>query len=164
MKPSTMYAEATVAPVIESPPAGANTVNDMLLQSWGGVIRVFPAVPAAWADVTVHNVRAQGAFLVSARRTGGVTQFVRVVSLAGQPCLLRTDLTGTLTARSGTGRTVADRPGGRAHRGGGRPVPGRYLTGADDRAGGLRRAVPLGPAVAPATAAVAGPAVDRPAR
>jgi hypothetical protein len=105
VKPSTMYSEATVAPVIESPLAGANSINDMLLQSWGGIIRVFPAVPAAWKDVTVHNGRCQGSFLVSARRTGGVTRFVRVLSLAGEPCLVRTGMTGTLTAKTNTGRT-----------------------------------------------------------
>src|SRR5436305_2439720 len=104
VKPSTMYAEATVAPVIESPLAGANSVNDMLLQSWDGIIRIFPAVPAAWKDVTVHNGRCQGSFLVSARRTGGVTRFVRVLSLAGEPCLVRTGFTGTLTAKTNTGR------------------------------------------------------------
>src|SRR5207302_4325069 len=48
--PSTMYTEVGVAPVIESPLTAANTLADLVLQSWGGVIRVFPAVPAAWAD------------------------------------------------------------------------------------------------------------------
>jgi alpha-L-fucosidase 2 len=110
VKPSTMYAEAVIAPVIESPLAGANTVNDMLLQSWGGVVRIFPALPAAWTDVTVHDLRAQGAFLVSAKRTAGVTRFVRVLSLAGQPCLLRTGIPGALAARSSLGRTPALTP------------------------------------------------------
>jgi hypothetical protein len=104
IKPSTMYAEAKVAPVIESPLCVANTVNDMLLQSWGGVIRVFPAVPSSWPDVTIHNGRTQGAFLVSARRTGGVTRFVRILSLAGEPCLVRTGMPGQLTAKTDTGR------------------------------------------------------------
>jgi hypothetical protein len=105
IKPSTMYAEAKVAPVIESPLAVANTINDMLVQSWGGVIRFFPALPSGWHDVTVHNGRTQGAFLVSARRTGGVTRFVRVLSLAGEPCVLRTGIPGQLTAKTNTGRT-----------------------------------------------------------
>ena len=105
VKPSTMYAEAKVAPVIESPLAGANSINDMLLQSWGGVLRVFPALPKAWQDVTIHNGRCQGSFLVSARRTGGVTRFVRVLSLAGEPCVVRTGMSGTLTAKTNTGRT-----------------------------------------------------------
>ena len=64
----------------------------MLIQSWGGKIRVFPAVPSAWREVAIHNLRAEGAFLVSALRKKGRTQFVRVTSLAGEPCRLKTDL------------------------------------------------------------------------
>lgn len=44
VKPDTMYAES--GPVIETPLSGAQSLHDMLLQSWGGTIRVFPAVPS----------------------------------------------------------------------------------------------------------------------
>jgi alpha-L-fucosidase 2 len=81
---NTMYKEA--GPVIETPLSGAQTIHDMLVQSWGGTIRVFPGVPSTWGDATVHNLRTEGAFLVSAVRKGGKTQFVRVKSLAGEPC------------------------------------------------------------------------------
>lgn len=50
----------------------------MLCQSWGGTVRVFPAVPAAWADLVVHNFRTQGAFLLSAVREGGRVRWVRL--------------------------------------------------------------------------------------
>jgi alpha-L-fucosidase 2 len=83
VQPNTMYKEA--GPVIETPLSGAQTMHDMVVQSWGSTVRVFPGVPSAWADVTVHNLRTEGAFLVSAVRTGGTTRFVRVKSLAGQP-------------------------------------------------------------------------------
>jgi alpha-L-fucosidase 2 len=86
VKPNTMYAES--GPVIETPLSGAQSLHDMLLQSWGGTIRVFPAVPSAWADVAVQDLRAEGAFLVTAARRGGRTAFVRVRSLAGEPCRL----------------------------------------------------------------------------
>jgi alpha-L-fucosidase 2 len=69
---NTMYKES--GPVIETPLSGAQTMHDMLVQSWGSTIRVFPGVPSAWANVTVHNFRTEGAFLVSAvrrRRTDG---------------------------------------------------------------------------------------------
>jgi len=39
--------------------------------------------------VTLHDFRTQGAFLVSAARTGGVTRFVRLRSLAGEPCRVK---------------------------------------------------------------------------
>jgi hypothetical protein len=84
---NTMYTEA--GPVVETPLSAAQTLHDMLCQSWGGVIRIFPAVPAAWRDVTLHDFRTQGAFLVSAARTSGSTRFVRLRSLAGEPCRVK---------------------------------------------------------------------------
>ena len=96
---NTMYKEA--GPVIETPLSGAQTMHDMLVQSWGGVLRVFPGTPAAWANATVHNVRTEGAFLVSAVRRNGRTQFVRVRSLAGEPCrVLPGGLPGPYDVRS----------------------------------------------------------------
>jgi hypothetical protein len=88
-KPNTMYLEA--GPVIETPLAGASTVHEMLLQSWGGKIRVFPAVPASWPDATFHQLRAEGAFLVSASRRAGRTEWIQIESLAGQPATLVAD-------------------------------------------------------------------------
>jgi alpha-L-fucosidase 2 len=97
VQPNTMYRES--GPVIETPLSAAQSLHDMVCQSWGGVIRVFPALPAAWADVTLHDFRTQGAFQVSAVRRGGATQFVRVRSLAGAPCQVRTGVAGELTVR-----------------------------------------------------------------
>jgi alpha-L-fucosidase 2 len=88
--PNTMYVEA--GPVIETPLSAAASVHDMLLTSWGGKIRVFPGVPDGWSDVAFHNLRAEGAFLVSAVRDGGKTRFIRIESLAGEPCRLVTDM------------------------------------------------------------------------
>jgi alpha-L-fucosidase 2 len=97
LKPSTMYKES--GPVIETPLSGAQTIHDLLCQSWGGVIRVFPAVPAAWPDVTLHDFRTEGAFLLTAVRRGGVTSFVRLRSLAGEPCRLRHSIAGPVEVR-----------------------------------------------------------------
>ncbi|MEY9093811.1 glycoside hydrolase family 95-like protein [Paenibacillus sp. RC84] len=94
IKPNTMYKEA--GPVIETPLAGAESLHDMLLQSWGGTIRIFPAVPEEWLEAAFHDLRAEGAFLVSAVRRAGATSFVRVKSLAGEPCEIRTGWTGTI--------------------------------------------------------------------
>jgi len=59
-----------------------------LLQDWGGALRVFPAVPTAWTDAAFDRLRADGAFLVSAVRRDGRTAWVRIESLAGEPCRL----------------------------------------------------------------------------
>ncbi|MDF2265282.1 Tat pathway signal sequence domain protein [Streptomyces coacervatus] len=94
---NTHYTEA--GPVIETPLSASQSLHDMLCQSWGGVVRVFPAVPSSWSDVTLHDFRTQGAFLVSAVRAEGVTRFVRVRSLAGEPLEVRHGLpAGRLTA------------------------------------------------------------------
>lgn len=69
VSPTTMYAEGN--PVIESPLSFATCIHDMLLQSWGGKIRVFPGTPAQWGDVAFHKLRTQGAFLVSAKKNLG---------------------------------------------------------------------------------------------
>jgi alpha-L-fucosidase 2 len=63
--------------------AFAAGVQEMLLQSHSGIIRVFPAVPASWRDVSFENLRAQGAFLVSARKANGKLKEVRVISEKG---------------------------------------------------------------------------------
>jgi alpha-L-fucosidase 2 len=88
--PNTMYTES--GPVIETPLSAAASIQDMLLASWGGKIRLFPAVPDVWRDVTLHKMRTEGAFLVSAVRRGGKTEFIRIESLAGEPCRLVTSM------------------------------------------------------------------------
>jgi hypothetical protein len=90
VKPNTMYLED--GPVIETPLSAAQAVHEMLLQSWGGTLRIFPAAPAAWKEAAFHDLRAEGAFLVSAVRRGGKTVMVRVKSLAGEPARLRVDI------------------------------------------------------------------------
>lgn len=69
--------------------AAAQAVHEMLLQSWGGVIRMFPATPTAWKETSFDRLRAEGAFLVSARREDGRTRWVRVESPGGGLVRLR---------------------------------------------------------------------------
>ncbi|WP_328323069.1 MULTISPECIES: glycosyl hydrolase family 95 catalytic domain-containing protein [unclassified Streptomyces] len=104
VQPNTLYKES--GPVIETPLSAAQSLHDMICQSWGGVIRVFPAIPSDWKDVTVHDFRTQGAFLLSAARAGGRTRWVRLYSEAGAPCVLRTDIAGSLEVRDGAGRAL----------------------------------------------------------
>jgi hypothetical protein len=89
--PNTQYIEGWS--VIECSLVAAESLQEMLLQSWGGVIRIFPAVPAEWQDAVFRDLRAEGAFLVTAVRKGGKTQWVRIKSLAGEPCVVKLDFT-----------------------------------------------------------------------
>jgi alpha-L-fucosidase 2 len=68
--------------------AAAAGLQEMLLQSYSGTIRIFPAIPADWKDISFKTLRAEGAFLVSAERKGGVTHSVTIISEKGGPCRL----------------------------------------------------------------------------
>jgi hypothetical protein len=70
---------------------------------------VFNAAPVAWPDVTYHNLRAEGAFLVSAQRKAGKTEWIRLKSLAGEPCRLQTDLPEPLRIVAGPKETAIRR-------------------------------------------------------
>jgi hypothetical protein len=57
-------------------------VNECLLQSYTGTLRLFPNWPAD-KDAAFQDLRAVGAFLVSAERKGGSVAWIRVKSEAG---------------------------------------------------------------------------------
>ncbi len=66
-------------------------INEMMLQSNEGKIRVFPAMPTAWDSIpTAFTMLARGAFVVSARRdaSGEVVQ-VGIKSLMGNHCKIQ---------------------------------------------------------------------------
>jgi len=63
--------------------AAAAGLQEMLLQSYSGTVRVFPAIPAGWKDVAFKGLRAEGAFVISAERKNGRTQFVEIVAETG---------------------------------------------------------------------------------
>lgn len=79
---NTFYSEIGL-PVMETPLHGATAIQEMLFQSWGGCLRVFPAVPASWPNAQFGTFRGEGGFLVSARRVEGVTQWVQVEATVG---------------------------------------------------------------------------------
>ncbi|MFJ7219639.1 glycosyl hydrolase family 95 catalytic domain-containing protein [Amycolatopsis sp. NPDC098790] len=103
IQPNTMYKES--GPVIETPLSAAKSMQDMLVQSWGGVLRLFPAVPAAWGDIALRDFRTEGAFLLSASRAAGKTRWLKVHSEAGAPCVLRPGIEGDLAVTDARGRS-----------------------------------------------------------
>ena len=87
---STLYREH--GPVIESPLLFADALLSTMIQSWGGIIRVFPAWPAAWGDAVFHQLRAEGNFAVSAAMQDERVSWVAITSHSGEPCRLRVDM------------------------------------------------------------------------
>ena len=69
-------------------------LQEMLLQSWDGVIRPFPA----WAksvDAAFTSLRAEGAFLVSAELRAGAVQNLRIESEKGFDCTVQNPWPGS---------------------------------------------------------------------
>lgn len=70
----------------------ATTMNEMLLQSNEGKIRVFPAIPSAWRSKPLaFKLLARGAFVVSAEKDeSNSTGSIMVRSLKGNICHVQT--------------------------------------------------------------------------
>ena len=86
--------------------AAAAGLQEMLLQSHTGIIEVFPAIPDDWKDCSFTNLRAQGAFLVSAARRAGKVTSISITSEKGGTCRLRSPSDGHV-------QTFAMQPGER---------------------------------------------------
>ena len=84
-----------------------DALNDMLMQSWRGMIELFPCYPRSMPG-HFAGLRARGAFLVSASvaKGSGLVSGVRIASEAGARCLLRSPWAG------GGSLTVVEEKGG----------------------------------------------------
>jgi alpha-L-fucosidase 2 len=81
----------------------------MLIQSHTGVVRLFPAIPVSWKDVSFDRLRTVGAFLVSAQRKDGKVSSITVESEKGG--ILRLAKPGDGTYRETGGKTLDDKNG-----------------------------------------------------
>lgn len=87
--PNTLYVESDGKnPVIETPLSASTALAEMMIQSWGDKIRIFPAIPDSWSTCCFRNLRAEGAFEVSAQRQDGKTSWVKIHSCKGKPCIV----------------------------------------------------------------------------
>lgn len=73
------YSNFTYRPfTLEGNFAFAQGVHEMLLQSYGGVIRLFPATPENWKDISFRSLVAEGGTLVSAKKENGQVTVVEL--------------------------------------------------------------------------------------
>lgn len=90
---------------IETLAAVPLTINEMLMQSYEGVIRVFPN----WnkqKDAGFKTLRAYGAFLVSSKLEKGNIQYVDLVSEKGRVCVMENPWPGRkIKVVRGNGKT-----------------------------------------------------------
>ena len=107
-------------------------LQEMLLQSWDGALRIFPAWPRN-LDARYENFRAEGAFLVTAGWSRGRVTNLEIFSERGARCRLYPPWPGGLVVLNATGQKIA--PSAEAY--------GRV--GFDTQAGGRYRLEPAQP-------------------
>lgn len=99
----TGYSRFTYRPfTLEGNFLAMHAVQEMLLQSWGGTVRVFPAVSDRWADASFRDLRAEGGFLVSATRRTGCTAEVGITATRDGELRLRDPFAGRDARWSGS--------------------------------------------------------------
>lgn len=101
-----LYKES--GPCFETPMAAATSLLEMLLQSKGKDITVFPALPTEWRETTFENLLTEGAFKVSATRHNGTTSFIIIESLKGGNCRITCDIPESSLKIIATGNNKAD--------------------------------------------------------
>ena len=71
-----------------------DAVQEMCMQSFGGIVQVFPAIPDSWKEASFADLRAEGGFKVSARRLNGSTSDVKITALRDSVLKLKDPFAG----------------------------------------------------------------------
>ncbi|NQT03828.1 MAG: hypothetical protein HQ580_17510, partial [Planctomycetes bacterium] len=120
------YSNARYRPfTLEGNFASAAGLQEMLLQSYSGTIIVFPAIPAAWKDVSFTTLRAEGAFLVSAERRDGLTRQVELIAEKKGICRLENPFVDSRFNAEGIPKNMVQQKGIELHI---KMSPGRQVT------------------------------------
>jgi len=80
-------------------------LQEMMLQSWDGALRVFPAWPKS-LEASFDTFRAEGAFLVSAAWSQGKVTRLQVFSERGGPCTLYAPWPAGISVQPSSGPAV----------------------------------------------------------
>jgi alpha-L-fucosidase 2 len=74
--------------------AFASGIQEMLIQSHTGVVKIFPAIPSVWKEASFNKLRTYGAFLVSAKMENGLVSSVEIASEKGGTIVLENPFAG----------------------------------------------------------------------
>lgn len=88
--------------------AFASGIQEMLLQSHTGIVRLFPAIPASWKNVSFDKLRAMGAFVISAERKEGKNVQVTILPEQGGILRMAWEETGNKPTVTGADFTLED--------------------------------------------------------
>jgi alpha-L-fucosidase 2 len=78
------YSKMTYRPfTLEGNFAFASAIQEMLIQSHTGVVKLFPAIPSHWHNVSFSDLRTYGAFLFSATMENGDVSGVEIAAKKG---------------------------------------------------------------------------------
>jgi hypothetical protein len=72
---------------IETLAAVPLTINEMLLQSYEGIVRIFPNWNHS-KDANFDKLRSYGAFVISSSLKKGKIEYVKILSEKGRPCIM----------------------------------------------------------------------------
>ena len=89
----------SAAPFLDAGGLSAFAMNEILLQSHGGILRIAPAVAKDWSGT--FRLRAEGGFLVAAEFSGGEVRRAEVKSLWGRPCTVANPWQSPYVVREG---------------------------------------------------------------
>lgn len=81
-------------------------VTEMLLQSYNGVIRLLPALPAEWADGSLKGARGEGDFTIDQEWTNGTLIKAYILSGSGSDCVLNSKDIAKASIVDSEGKTV----------------------------------------------------------
>jgi hypothetical protein len=97
------------APYLDGGGCSATALQEILLQSHGGVIRVVPALSILWSGI--FQLRAERGFLVAADVHKGRPRLVEIRSLFGHSCRIENPFDGKCIVRRGMSVICEAEPG-----------------------------------------------------
>ncbi len=104
------YSRFTYRPfTLEGNMAFASGIQEMLIQSHTGIIRLFPAIPDHWKNVSFNQLRTMGAFLVSAKMENG--KIVRITIHSEKGGLLRLQIPENKQHKDSTNKKLQEKDG-----------------------------------------------------
>lgn len=75
--------------------AFAEGIQQMLLQSHNNLIKIFPAVPGSWKNISFNNLRTEGAFIISADMQDGEIKIFTIMPENGGKIMIKNPFPGS---------------------------------------------------------------------